>query len=79
MFYRRLDQVRIDLVPEWSAITPPWSSQAKISPKNTELVNIGQVKELFFGLQGAGAAEALVGGIEFAYIALTRFCLVRRH
>jgi hypothetical protein len=51
-FYKRLDQVRLMMVPDWAPIMVPWSGQSLISPTNEDVVNIGQVKELFSALEG---------------------------
>lgn len=52
LFYQQIDQVRLLKVPDWAPIVPPWSGQGVTAPGNADVVNIGQVKELFYSLEG---------------------------
>ncbi len=52
LFYQRIEQIRLMRVPDWSPIVPSWSGQGMNVPGNADVVNIGQVKELFNSLEG---------------------------
>lgn len=56
-FYARLESARASLASGWTAIQAPWAGQPSESPGNTELVNIGQAKQLFAGLEGDRATR----------------------
>jgi hypothetical protein len=54
LFYDRIEEVRAQVVPTWSAVAPAWATQGVPGPSldMEALVNIGQVKHAFAQLEG---------------------------
>jgi hypothetical protein len=52
-FYAALDDYRLNNAPGWRSVAYPWGvGVGNDSPAEDEVVNIGQVKQAFLGLQG---------------------------
>jgi hypothetical protein len=53
VFYSALDNYRLTHAPGWQSVANPWGQIAAVEALESEpIVNIGQVKQAFIGLQG---------------------------
>lgn len=53
LFYAALDSYRLTHAPGWQPVANPWGEVAAVEALESEpIVNIGQVKQAFLGLQG---------------------------